>query len=71
MTAGCSRCRILRRFLGAAIPLIGLIGLRPEPARALAALMPAPDRIATAIVGIGAAVFLMRYIRWRQDAARR
>lgn len=62
----CAACLRLRWFLGLALPLIVLLGLRPGWAVALAAHLPEPLALAVMLNLAGAAGFA-----WRIAAARR
>ncbi|MBR9649640.1 hypothetical protein [Thalassovita aquimarina] len=60
----CQRCQWLRAFLGAGFALIVLIGLQPEAAKVVAAMMPEPLSLAIGGMVLGAVAFVFRLWVW-------
>lgn len=60
----CQRCQWLRAFLGAGFALIVLIGLKPQAAQVVAAMMPDPMSLAIGGMVLGAVAFVFRLWLW-------
>lgn len=65
---GCALCKRIRLYLTVAVPLVIMLGLRPESAQRLAALMPSAEMIGYGIVGLGALEFIRRWVVWRKSS---
>ncbi|WP_323785424.1 hypothetical protein [Thalassovita sp.] len=63
-TATCQRCLWLRAFLAVGFALIVLIGMQPEAAQIVAAMMPTPLSLAVGGMFLGSLAFFFRLWVW-------
>lgn len=61
----CAVCNRIRLFLAMAIPLIVLIGVRPEAAQRLAGMIPTADVIGYMIAVAAVLEFARRWFVWQ------
>lgn len=62
----CAMCNRIRMFLAVAVPLIVMIGVRPESAQRLAAMMPSAQTLGYLIAAAAVLEFARRWVIWQK-----
>lgn len=64
----CRSCMRIRVFMMCALPIVILIGLRPEGMVRLAGLVPDAGWIATAMMVVGSISFIVKYRKYKSQS---
>ena len=64
----CRSCLRIRVFMMCALPIVILIGLRPEGIVRLAGLVPDAGWIATAMMLVGSISFVVKYRKYKSQS---
>lgn len=64
----CRSCMRIRVFMMCALPIVILIGLRPEGIVRLAGLVPDAGWIATAMMLVGSISFVVKYRKYKSQS---